>query len=55
MDRAGPALGDAAPKLGARHLQFVTKDPQERGVGFGFDLKGFAVNFERDRHTRSSP
>src|SRR6195952_4417548 len=44
MDRAGAALGDAAAILGARLVEMVAQDPEERRLGVGIDLVRDAVD-----------
>jgi hypothetical protein len=44
MDRAGPALGDAAPEFRAGQTQTVAQDPKQRGVGIDIDLSRLSVD-----------
>jgi hypothetical protein len=44
------AQSGTAAKLGSGHAQFVTDDPQERGVWFGVGADGFAVDLKLDAH-----
>ncbi len=44
MDRAGPALADAAAEFGAFQIQFVAKHPQERHVARNIETVGLIVD-----------
>src|SRR5213592_2351194 len=48
MHRAGAALGDAAPELGAGETERVAQDPEQWGVGGDRDRPGLAVDHEGD-------
>ena len=48
MDRAGAARTDAAAELGARELQVLADDPEERHLGTHVDLVVLPVDIERD-------
>src|SRR5712691_7443010 len=52
--RAGAALADAAPVLGARQADRVAQDPQERGVRLDAHCVLNVVDEKRERHEFSS-
>src|ERR1051325_431225 len=52
MHRAGAALGDAAPELGAGESERIAQDPEQWSVGGDRDRPGLAVNHESNRGHR---
>ena len=48
MNRAGPALGDAATVFGAGEVEVVPQRPQKRHGGIDIDRAGGAVQRETD-------
>jgi hypothetical protein len=50
VNGAGAAGGDATAKLGAGELEFITKNPEEWGVGLDVEVVRDAVDGEANGH-----
>ena len=52
VDRASPALRNAAPKLGADKIEVVAEDPKDRRIGGNINLMLLPVDGKgKDSHT----